>query len=99
MLHQFASRLREKHLPSMGNAHNASSVMHVQAYIAFKSKLWFASVQAHAHAHCHPIRPGLGEESTLSSYRCRDRFGGMSKGHEEGIALGVDLVSMILVER
>jgi hypothetical protein len=55
----------------------------------------------HAHADAHQLAfcPAMASQGMLRSYRCGDGISGMSEGHEESIALRVDLVPVILVER
>src|SRR5712691_3269447 len=78
----------------MPGTHDAGGVMHIQTNIALRSKNWFTCMQPHAYPHRHAFWPSMSEEGTLSSHRCRDSIGGAGKGYEEGIALGVDLVTI-----
>src|SRR6266567_7098868 len=41
----------------------------------------------------------MASQGALRGYHCGDSISGTSKGYEESIALRVDLVTMILVER
>src|SRR5712692_3848761 len=82
----------------MPGAHDAGGVMDIQAHIAFGGKLRFARVYAHADTDRHTCWPGVAGESPLDGHSCREGIGGASKGHEEGVSLRVDLVTVILVE-
>src|SRR5438105_5078603 len=82
----------------MPGAHDTCGPMHVQAGVAFRGKLRFARVEAHAHMHHRALWEGVADEGTLGSDGCRDRIAGASKGHEEGIPLRVDLMAAMLAE-
>src|SRR5437764_1023396 len=45
-----------------------------------------------------PIK-GVGWIGRLLGYSCRDGIGGTSKGDKEGVSLGIDLVTMVLLEQ
>ena len=83
----------------MRGFHDAGGVMQIHACIAFGSKLRLAGVQAHADAHRHALWPGMASQCTLPCYRRGDSIAGTSKGHEEGITLRDDLVTVILQVR
>src|SRR6266851_9570283 len=99
MLHQLACGLGEQDLPSVPGAHDAGGVMDIQAHIAFGGEFRLARVQAHADTYRHTCWPDVAGESPLGGHSRREGIGGTSKGDEEGIALRVDLVPVILVER
>src|SRR5215470_8121708 len=98
LCYQLTRGLREQDLPTVPGTHDAGRVMHVQANVALSRTLWFAGVQAHAHAHRHPIGPGMGAEGALGGYRSRDGIAGARKGDEEAVPLGIDLVTIPLVK-
>src|SRR6266702_8087536 len=98
MLHQVAGRLGKQHLSSVASAHDACGAVDVQADIALGAKLRLTRMQAYAHPHGHTIRPGMESHGSLRIHCCRDGIGGASKGHKEGISLGIDLVAMVLME-
>src|SRR5215469_2964281 len=77
----------------MSGAHDARSVMHVQAHVAFRRTLWFTSVQTHAYTNGSTIRPGMGDEGALGCHCRRNSIAGTRKGDEEAIALGIDFVA------
>src|SRR6516162_8536510 len=99
MLYQVARGLREQDLSTMSGTHDAGSAMHVQTHVALGRTLRLASVKSHANAHAYPFRPGMAGQGPLGGdcrYHC---IGSASKGEKERIALGVDLVAVMLVER
>src|SRR5579884_2513910 len=83
----------------MSYAHDASGVMHVQAYVAFRGEFWLARVQPDADMHCHTFWPELASKSTLGGDRSLESIGRTRKSHEEAVPLRIDLVPVPLVER
>ena len=99
MFHQLAGRLREQDLATVSSVHDACCAVHIQANVAFAGRVGLTGVQTHAHAHGHSLGPGMRGQGTLGIYCCcRDGIAGTSKGYEEGIALRIDLMAVILVE-
>src|SRR5271167_1055641 len=98
LLHEVTGCLREEHLPAVPGTHDACSPMHIQAHIAFGSKLRLARVQTHTHTYDYAFWPGMAGESTLRVYCCRESIRGTSKDHEEGISLGVDFMPAPVLE-
>src|SRR5437588_12998405 len=99
LLDQLARRRREQDLSSISSAHDASSVMHVHPNVAVCSPRRFARMQPNAHAHRGAIRPRVTCEGSLYIYSCRDGIGGTGKGDKEGVSLGIDLVTIVLLEQ
>src|SRR6266568_2796720 len=95
---QIAGRLGEKHLPSMSGAHNACGTVDIQAHIPFGHARRFTSMQTHAYAHRHTLRPGISGECALCSHGSRERITGASKDGKNGIPLRIDLVPSLLLE-
>jgi hypothetical protein len=83
----------------MSGAHDAGGVMHAQTHVTFLDQIGFASVHAHAHPNRNLIWPGVASESALGSDRGCDSIGSASKGEKERIALRIDLVAVMLVDR
>jgi hypothetical protein len=54
---------------------------------------------SHAHAHVHAIGPGLRGKRALPRERGGNRVGRPRESDEEGVTLGVDLVTVVRVER
>src|SRR3989442_691161 len=99
MFYQVTGRLGKQYLSSVASAHDACSAMDVQADVPFGGKLRLARMQADAHTHGHPVGPGMSSKGTLHLYCRCDSIGGTGKGHQEGIALGVDFVTAKCAER
>ena len=97
MFYQVACGLGEQHLSAITGAHDAGSLMHIQAHITLSRPLWFAGVQPHAHRYA--FRPHMSEKGALASDRSSDGIAGAREGHEEGISLRIDLVTAELEER
>ncbi len=68
VLHQVPRALREQHLAPVPDTHDASRQMHIQAHVAFSRPLRFPSVQPHADAHCHTLRPDMRGKGALGSH-------------------------------
>src|SRR5438045_3244599 len=75
-----------------------SRLMDSQAHVAFGGEVRLARVQPHADPHRLAFRPGMVSQNMLRGYRGGDSIGGTRESHEEGIALGVDLVAAKCVE-
>src|SRR5215469_5087278 len=56
-------------------------------------------MQTNAHSHAHTIGPGMGRQATLHLHGCPDGVAGTREHHEEGISLGIHLVTMPALER
>src|SRR5215467_9993333 len=82
----------------MCRTHDTCSAMYVHANVAFRGQRRFARVQPHAHAHGHTFRPGMSSEGALRLNDCQHRVSSTSKGDEEAITLGIDLVAIPLLE-
>src|SRR5947209_16937460 len=99
LLDQLAGRRREQDLSSVSRAHDAGCVMHVDPNVAVCSQHRFARMQPNAHTHRGAVRPHMICEGSLYVYSCRDGIGGTGKGDKEGVSLGIDLVTMVLLEQ
>src|SRR5205823_11768681 len=99
LLDQLARRRREQDLSSVSGAHDACGMMHVDPNVAVCSQHRFARMQSNAHPHRGAVRPRLICEGSLYVYSSRDGIGGTSKGDKECISLGIDLVTMVLLEQ
>ena len=73
---------------------DARRPVHVHADVAFFGFQGFAGVQSHAHPHLNTFWPVVRGQGALDLHRGADRFRGAWEGHEEGIPLGVDLLSV-----
>src|SRR5438067_89209 len=67
--------------------------------VSVTSQHRFARMQSNAHPHRDAARPCLICEGSLYVYSCRDGIGGTSKGDKECVSLGIDLVTMVLLEQ
>jgi hypothetical protein len=56
-------------------------------------------MEAHAHTHLHAFRPAPGRERPLRGDRGCDRVARPREGDEERVTLGVDLATVVLLER
>ena len=73
--------------------------MHVHSNVAVCRQPGFAGMQPNAHPHRGAVRPRLICEGSLYVYSCRDGIGSTSKGDKEGVSLGIDLVTIVLLEQ
>jgi hypothetical protein len=73
--------------------------MHVQADVILLPDLRLAGMDPDAHAHLDALRPPLGRQRPLRAHRGRDRVARPCEGDEEGVTLGVDLATVVRVER
>ncbi len=88
---QRARRLREQDLAAVARRADARRANDVEAEVALVADGRLAGVQAHAHPHLGPLRPGVRAESPLSRNRAGDRLRCAREGVEERVALRVDL--------
>jgi hypothetical protein len=94
VLHQGGGRLGQQHLPAVTGVGDAGRPVHVHAHVAFLAAPGLAGMDAHAHPHVHALRPGMLGQRSLRLGRRAGRLGGAREGHEEGVALGVDLTAL-----
>ena len=83
----------------MAGGADSRRTVHIQADVVILLKDSLAGVNAHAYAHIHSFGPGVGNKCPLSRDRGGDRVARAGKRDEEGVALGVDLATVVLVER
>src|SRR6266571_4289100 len=95
MLHEVARRLREQYLPSVPGTHDPCCIVDIQAHITFGRKVWLSRMQPHPYFHRYAFEPRMCGEGGLYSRSSRHSISGTGKGHEEGIALGIDLVALV----
>src|SRR5260221_8754999 len=98
LLDQLAGRRREQDLPTMSSAHDASSVMHVHPNVAISSQHRLTGMQTNTHPDRGTAGPGMFYEGSLYGSGSRNRIGGTSKGDEKRVSLGIDLVTVVLLE-
>ena len=99
VLHQHARRVRKQHLAAVSDRTHPRRPMHREADVALACGGRLAGVDPDPYPNLHPVRPGLGGERPLDRDRRRDRVRGAAEGHEERIALSVDLVAVVRRER
>src|SRR5579863_10349848 len=91
-------RLREQDLSAMRRAHDAGGVMDIQPHLACCRYGWLARMQPKADPHRDAIWPGMSAERPLHGHGGCHGIAGTGKDHEEGIALCIDLMAMMLRE-
>ena len=96
---QLARGARDQHLPAVAGSADPRRAMHVQADVIILSDFRLAGVDAHPHAHVDALGPTLGRKRPLRAHRGGDRVARPREGDEERVALGVDLATVVLVER
>jgi hypothetical protein len=89
VLHERCRRLRHEHLSSMAGRGDAGSTMDVDAHVAFVGEERRPRVQTDAHAY------RTRRECVRQLGGGRDGGGRRRKCHEEGVALGIDLHSIV----
>src|SRR5579884_526587 len=98
LLNKIAGRMRKQHLSTVSSAHDACSAVHIHPNVALFYRLWFASMNAHAHANRHIVRPLVSQQSTLSAHSCRNSIQCTRKNDKEGISLRVNFLTMPLLK-
>ena len=96
--HQGGGGLGEQNLAAVAAVGDAGGAVDVHADVALFDQPGLAGVQAHADAHLGVVRPGLGGQLLLHLDHRVDGVGGAGEGGEEGVALGVDLPAVELLE-
>ena len=96
---QLARGARDEHLPAVSGRADPRRTVHVQSDVIILSDLRLAGVDAHPHAHVDALGPTLRGQRALRAHRGGDRVARPHEGDEERVALGVDLVTVVLVER
>src|SRR5439155_6192964 len=82
----------------MSSTHDASSVMHVHPNVAICNQPRFTGMQTDTHPDRDTAGPGMLCQGPLYGGGSRNRISSACKGHEKGIPLRIDLVTMILCE-
>jgi hypothetical protein len=90
---------RDEHLPAMSGRADSRRAVHVQTDIVVHRDRGLAGVDSHAHAHLDALGPGLRRKRPLPGDRGSDRIACPRESDEEGVALGVDLATVVRVER
>jgi hypothetical protein len=96
---QLARGARDQHLPAVSGSADPRRAVHVQTDVVVQADLRLAGVDAHPHAHLDALGPALGRQRPLRAHRSGDRVARPREGDEEAIPLGVDLATVVLVER
>ena len=96
---QLARGARDQHLPAVSGGADPRRAVHVQTDVIVLPDLRLAGVDAHPHAHVDALGPTLGRERPLRAHRGGDRVARPREGDEERVTLGVDLATVVLVER
>jgi hypothetical protein len=96
---QLARGARDQHLPTMSGCTDPGRAMHVQADVIIEPDFRLAGVDAHSHPDLDAVGPTLGGKRSLRAHRGGDRIAGAREGDEERVTFGVDLATVVLVER
>ena len=89
----------DQHLPAVSGSADPCRAMHVQTDVIILSDVRLAGVHPHTHTHVDALGPTLGCERPLRAHRGGDRVARPGEGDEERVTLGVDLATVVLVER
>jgi hypothetical protein len=73
--------------------------VHVQTDVIILSDFRLAGVDTHPHTHLDAHRPTLGGERPLRAHRGGNCVARPREGDEERVTLGVNLATVVLVER
>ena len=91
VLDQAAGGAGDDHLAAVGRPGDPGRAVDVDADVVVPAQHPLAGVQAHAHPHREPLRPGVGGQAPLGRHRGPDRRHRAREGGEERVALGADL--------
>ena len=91
--------LREQHLATVTRRANPGGPVHAESEVAVLRDRRFARVHSHAHAQVGAIRPLVRGEGALRVRRRRDRILRSAERDEERIALRIDLLPVVFLER
>ena len=92
--------LGDQHLAAVRRRGDPRGAVHVDADVVAVGEQRVAGVDAHAHPHRHASRPALRESSAVcEAAAAATRTGGVVESDEEAVALRVDLVAPVVVER
>src|SRR5215218_3462392 len=83
----------------MSSGADPRRAMHIQTDVVIQPDLRLAGVDTHAHAHLDALGPTPGRERPLRAHRGGDRVARPREGDKERITLGVDLATVVLIER
>ena len=97
-LDKLARRAREEDLAPVGGGADARGLMHPEPVVSLLGHHRLSGMETHAHQHLNPLRPFVRRERALALDDCGDRVLRPRKGHEEGIALRVDLAAVMRLE-
>jgi len=73
---------------------NPRRPVHIHAGIATAGKQRLAGMQAHPHPYSDSFRPGMFCQAVLRLHGAAHCLGGTRKGHEKGVPLRIDLLSV-----
>jgi hypothetical protein len=99
VLDQFTRRVREQHLAAVSRSHDPGRAMNTKSDITPFTDRGLARMKSDPDAQLGPGRPLMRRERPLSRDCRRDRVAGPREGHEKGVALRVDLLSVRVLER
>ncbi len=94
---QSASGLGKQNLAAVSGITNASGPVDIHADIAGLSAEWLTGVQTHAYSYRDAVRPLVADDGLLRRHSCRQGVFGTREGDEDGISLGINLVSVSLL--
>jgi hypothetical protein len=99
VLEQRLGRLRDEDLTAMPGRSDPRRAMDGKSRVAAVVRDGLARVQAHPDFDLDTVRPPVGEQRELALDCCQERVAGAREGDEEGVALRVDFVAAVSVER
>jgi hypothetical protein len=96
---QLARGAGDQHLSAVAGRADPRGAVDVQPDVVILSDLGLAGVDADPHADVDTRGPTLGSERPLRAHRGGDRVARPRERDEERVTLGVDLATVVLVER
>jgi hypothetical protein len=91
--------LENQHLPTVPGRADPRRAMHIQTDVIIQPDFRLTGVNTHAHPHIDALGPTPVRKRPLARDRRSNRVARPREGHEERVTLGVDLATMVLVER
>jgi hypothetical protein len=96
---EFTRPLGDERLAAVGGCGDPCAAVHVDAHVVVVSDKRLPRMQTHPHADFRSVRPRLLRQSDLRVGRGGERPARISEGHEETVALRIDLDAAVADER
>jgi hypothetical protein len=96
---ELARGARDQHLPAVAGSADPRRSVHVQTDVVMLADLRLAGVDTHAHAHIDALGPTPGGERPLRGHGGGDSVARPPERNEERVALGLNLVTVVRLER